>query len=86
MLALIFVAIIAVAGDPISGDVELSRLGKIHLPEGKWTAEHTYLPTKESKQPDCFVFRKLGDRLERITVIRYRNRSRGGEELWGWEV
>ena len=72
MLALIFVAITAVAGDPMSGDVTVARLGKMHLPEGKWIIEHSYNPTKESKRPDCFVFRKLGDRLERIAIIRYR--------------
>ena len=62
----------AVVVEPLSGEVELPRLGKIQLPEGKWTVEHTYLPTKESKRPDCFVFRKFGDRLERVTIIRYR--------------
>ena len=72
MLALIFVAIAAVAGDSMSGDVTVARLGKIHLPDGKWMIEHTYVPTKESNRPDCFVFRKLGDRLERIAIIRYR--------------
>ncbi len=72
MLVLIFVVMAAVVGEPHSGVVELPRLGKIQLPEGKWTVEYTYIPTKESKRPDCFVFRKLGDRLERITVIRYR--------------
>lgn len=72
MLALIFLAMAAVVSEPLSGEVELPRLGKIQLPEGKWTVEHTYVPTKDSKRPDCFVFRKLGDRLERIAIIRYR--------------
>ena len=72
MLAPIFLLIAVVVGEPISGDVEVKRLGRIHLPEGEWTVEHTFLPTKESKQPDCFLFRKQGDRLERITIIRYR--------------
>ena len=58
--------------EPISGEVEVPRLGRIRLPDGKWTIEHNYLPTKESKLPDCFVFRKIGDRLERVTFIRYR--------------
>lgn len=58
--------------EPVSGEVEVPRLGRIRLPDGKWTIEHNYLPTRESKLPDCFVFRKIGDRLERVAFIRYR--------------
>ena len=72
MLAFILIAISAVAGELISGDVSVPRLGKIQLPEGRWVIEHAYVPTRESKRPDCFVFRKYGDRLERIAILRYR--------------
>lgn len=60
------------ASATISGDIDVARLGKIHLPEGLWVMENSLLPSRESKLPDCFVFRKLGDRLERITFLRFR--------------
>ena len=72
MLALIFIAVTAIAGDPVSGDVAVARLGRIQLPKGQWMIEHIYLPTNESRHPDCFLFRRLGDRLERIAILRYR--------------
>ena len=49
-----------------------SSIGIVHLPKGQWVVEDIYIPTKESKRPYCFVFRNLGDRLERIAILGYR--------------
>jgi hypothetical protein len=51
----------------------VASLGKIAFPAGEWTLEFQRLqnPTNSVFIPDYFVFKRVGDRLERLTFFRY---------------
>ena len=60
-----------VVGETYSGKVTITGIGEIKLPEGKWTVEHAVLSEKKTNSPDVFVFKKAGDRLERLTFQKF---------------
>jgi len=48
-------------------------LGNITFPTGEWSLEfqHMQAPTNGLHLPDYFVFKRGGDRIERLTFLRY---------------
>ena len=60
-----------VGGDTYSGKVPLPGIGSVALPRGDWLLERTSTPDKSKGEPDVFVFKKVGPRLERLTFQRF---------------
>ena len=51
--------------------IAIDGLGEIALPDGKWGVELVHRSTPAQKTPDVFILRKVGDKIERITILRY---------------
>ena len=49
----------------------IDGIGQIAFPPGSWTVEHVVRHDKNVRSPDVYVFKKAGDRLERLTVQRF---------------
>ena len=60
-----------VAGDTFTGTATIDGIGAIALPPGKWTLEHAVSPETKTNEPNVYVFRKEGDRLERLTIQKF---------------
>ncbi|MFN9035368.1 MAG: hypothetical protein ACK5YO_03675, partial [Planctomyces sp.] len=69
-LLLLFVLSLT-AGETYSGVVTIDRVGQVALPPGDWLLEYAFTPDIKSNNPDIYVFKKRGDRLERFTIERY---------------
>ncbi|MCD8535822.1 MAG: hypothetical protein LR011_13975 [Verrucomicrobia bacterium] len=56
-----------------TGKAAVAGLGTIAFPEGEWSLEfqRIHAPTNDLHVPDYFVFKRVGDRLERLTFLRY---------------
>jgi hypothetical protein len=56
-----------------SGKAQVDGLGLVAFPPGEWSLEFTRIqPAKnDSKRPDYFVFKKAGDRIQRLAFLRY---------------
>jgi len=64
---------------PISDEAyeyEIPHLGTVTLPEGEWALEESHTPKKGAH---AYVFRKKGDVVERITIVRYEKGDRKQE-------
>jgi hypothetical protein len=59
------------AGETYSGVVTIDRVGQVALPPGDWLLEYAFTPDIKSNNPDIYVFKKRGDRLERLSIERY---------------
>jgi hypothetical protein len=68
-LLLVVIAITVVAGETYSDKVVIDGFGEITLPPGKWLLEHAV--TEKKGLPDVYVFKKSGDRLERLTFQKF---------------
>lgn len=60
------------AGETYSEFVSINGVGRISLPLGKWTVEHSVVPRLAENSPEVYVFRKEGTRLERLTIQKFR--------------
>jgi hypothetical protein len=58
-------------GESFSGQAKIDGIGEIALPPGRWTLEHVATPEKKTNKPDVYVFKKEGDRLERLTIQKF---------------
>ena len=67
----ILFAVAATPGEIYESHALVEGIGKIALPPGKWLLEHSKSFEKQSNNPDVFVFKKVGDRLERLTFQRF---------------
>jgi len=56
-----------------TGTMVVASLGKIAFPEGEWALRFQRIqhPTNSVLIPDYFVFKRIGDRLERLTFLRH---------------
>jgi hypothetical protein len=56
-----------------SGKVQVDGLGLVAFPPGKWSLEfaRTQPAKNDAKRPDYFVFKKTGDRVQRLAFLRY---------------
>src|SRR5687768_12660463 len=56
-----------------AGATNVAGLGRIAFPAGEWSLELQKIqaPTNHVELPDYFVFKKIGDQLERLTFLRY---------------
>ena len=58
-------------GDSFVEKANIDGIGEISLPPGKWTLEYVVTPEKNTNSPDVYVFKKDGDRLERLTFQKF---------------
>jgi hypothetical protein len=70
MHILLAVVLSVVAGENYSGTVMIDGIGDVALPSGKWQLEQA-VTTEKKDRPDIYVFKKLGDRLERLTFQKF---------------
>jgi hypothetical protein len=56
-------------GETYSGKVTIKGIGEISLPPGEWILEWAVI-SKNQEGRDCYVFKKSGDRLERLSIQR----------------
>ena len=70
---LFFLCLVAmVIQEPVySGVSHVDGLGDVAFPPGDWTLEHRTSPTDEEGMPDAYVFKRKGDRLERLSIKRF---------------
>ena len=73
MYLLLFVAFAVAAGESYGDKVTIDGIGEVALPSGKWLLEHAVTPEKKDR-PDVYVFKKVGDRLERLTFQKFAPR------------
>jgi hypothetical protein len=71
LLALLMFVVTATQGETYEATVTVEGIGTIALPPGKWLLEHSKSFDTQSNNPDVFVFKKEGDRLERLTFQRF---------------
>ena len=57
-----------------TGKATVAGLGNIAFPPGEWSLEFQRIqhPTNVVFMPDYFVFKRIGDRLERLTFLRHQ--------------
>ncbi len=67
----VLIAATATVGETYESQVVVESIGTIALPPGKWLFEYSKSFDRKSKNPDVFVFSKVGDRLERLTFQRF---------------
>ena len=53
-----------------SGTAKVVGLGDVSFPEGEWILEHRTKPTDKHGVLDAYVFKRKGDRLERLSITR----------------
>ncbi|MBL8814582.1 MAG: hypothetical protein JNL58_01035 [Planctomyces sp.] len=65
------IAVSAKVGETYEDQAVVEGIGTIALPPGKWLFEHSKSFDRNTNNPEVFVFKKLGDRLERLTFQRF---------------
>ena len=60
-----------IVGGTHQGRITIAGIGEVQLPPGQWILERAVVPDESSHTPEVFVFKKVGDRLERVTFQRF---------------